>query len=88
MPDPDRIEFTFTREEFYKKLWEIPTTKLATELGCSDVMIGKVCKAYNIPKPYLGYWAQLTNGKQPKRTRLPKDDDPQIQSLTFFKYPK
>ena len=88
MPAPDRVEFTFTREEFYKRLWEIPTTKLAAELGCSDVTIGKVCKAYNIPKPYLGYWAQLAHGKKPKRTRLPKDADPKIQSLTFFKYPQ
>ncbi len=88
MSDPDRVEITFTREEFYNKLWEMPTTKLAAELGCSDVMIGKVCKSFNIPKPYLGYWAQLAHGKRPKRTRLPKDDDPHIQSLTFFKYPQ
>lgn len=88
MPDPNRVEITFTRQEFYNKLWEMPTTKLAAELGCSDVMIGKVCKAYNIPKPYLGYWAQLAHGKKPKRTRLPKDTDPNIQSLTFIKYPQ
>lgn len=88
MSNSDRVEITFTREEFYNKLWEMPTTKLAADLGCSDVMIGKVCKAFNIPKPYLGYWAQLAHGKKPKKTQLPKDDDPHIQSLTFFKYPQ
>ncbi len=88
MTNPDQREITFTREEFYNKLWEIPTTKLATELGCSDVMIGKICKSMNIPKPYLGYWAKLAHDKKPKRTRLPKDSDPNVQTLTFFKQPQ
>ncbi len=43
MPEePKRI--TFTREELYEKLWQIPTKHLANELGMSDVMLGKLCK--------------------------------------------
>ena len=34
----------FTREQFYERVWQMPATKLE-ELGCSDVMIAKVCKA-------------------------------------------
>ncbi|MEZ6082285.1 MAG: hypothetical protein R3C56_43400 [Pirellulaceae bacterium] len=83
----ERQEFKFTRQEFYDKLWSMPTTKVAAELEISDVMIGKVCRTYNIPKPYLGYWAKLAHGKKPKKTRLPRDDDPDIQSLVFLKYP-
>ena len=49
-------------------------------------MIGKVCKAFEIPKPYLGYWAKLANGKKPKKTPLLKNDDPELQSLTFHRH--
>jgi hypothetical protein len=87
MQAPERQEFTFTREQFYEKLWTTPTTKIAKELGCSDVLIAKVCKAYRIPKPYLGYWAMLEHGKNPEKTPLEADPDPDIQTLTFYKYP-
>jgi hypothetical protein len=87
MQPPAREEITFTREGFYEKVWSVPTTKIATELGCSDVLIGKICKAYDIPKPYLGYWARREHGKKPKITPLPKNADPHLQSLAFYRYP-
>ena len=87
MAGEEHEEITFTREQFYDKIWSEPTTKVASELGCSDVMVAKICKSYDIPKPYLGYWAKLQYGKKPKKTRLPKNDDPAIQSLTFYKRP-
>jgi len=72
MQTPKREEIAFTREQFYEKVWSVPATKVAAEFGISDVMVGKICKSYNIPKPYLGYWAKLEHGKKPKRTPLPK----------------
>lgn len=87
MKTPKRDEITFTREQFYDKVWSIPATKFAAELGISDVMVGKICKSYNIPKPYLGYWAKLEHGKNPRRTPLPKSTDPDIQTLTFYQHP-
>ncbi len=80
-------EITFTREEFHEKMWSTPATQVARELGCSDVLIGKICKKYDIPKPYPGYWAKLEHGKNPKKKRLPKNDDSHMQTLTFYKYP-
>ncbi|TWU46623.1 hypothetical protein [Rubripirellula reticaptiva] len=77
---------TYSREEFYEFVWSKPATKLVNELGCSDVMIGKVCKLYDIPKPYPGYWAKLGNGKKPSRTKLPDNNDPDLQSLTFYRH--
>ncbi len=79
---------TFTRKEFYEFVWSAPATKLSAELGCSDVMIGKICKAYEIPKPYPGYWAQLSNGKDPNTTLLSENSNPNLQSITFYKYPE
>lgn len=87
MRTPQCEETTFTREQFYEKVWSAPATKLAVELGLSDVTIGKICKSYGIPKPYPGYWAKLEHGKKPKQTPLPKNDDPGLQTLTFYRYP-
>lgn len=76
----------FTRQEFYDFVWSAPATKLARELGCSDVMIGKICKSFDIPKPYPGYWAMVANGKSPDKTALPKNVDPALQTLTFHRH--
>jgi hypothetical protein len=65
--EPKRIELT--REELYEKLWKTPTKHVAEEFGMSDVMLGKVCKEYRIPKPYVGYWAKKEHGKNPCPSR-------------------
>lgn len=54
---------SYTRTELYDLLWSEPTTKVATRLGISDVGLAKWCKQMNIPKPPLGYWAKIQNGK-------------------------
>ena len=79
---------SFTREEFYEYVWTAPATKLAEELGCSDVMIGKVCKSHDIPKPYSGYWALLAHGKEPEKTPLPVNVNESHPQLTFHKPPE
>ncbi len=82
---PNRQEIVFTRGEFYKALWQTPASILARDVGCSDVMIGKICKAYRIPKPYRGYWAKKQNGKKVSRTPLPKCSDAKLQRIIFYK---
>ncbi len=63
MQAPERETMTFTREEFYEKVWSAPATHIAKELGCSDVLIGKICKAYDIPKPIGGCRRRYESGK-------------------------
>lgn len=71
-------QITLTRVELYDRVWQQPMTKLAPQLGLSDVGLAKVCKRYNIPRPPVGYWAKLAHGKAPQKTRLPKlDEKPQ-----------
>ncbi|MEO7298366.1 MAG: hypothetical protein ABI042_07295 [Verrucomicrobiota bacterium] len=60
-----------TREELYEKVWSMPTTKVAAELGISDVAVKKRCKKLNVPKPPLGYWAKVAAGQTPKKMPLP-----------------
>ena len=74
---------SYTRTELYELLWSEPTTKVALRLGMSDVGLSKWCKQYGIPKPPLGYWAKVQNGK-PVVKRPPlepwwNDHDPEVR---------
>lgn len=64
-----------TREELYEKVWQKPTVKIAEEFGISDVMIGKLCRKMDIPKPPPGYWRRIETGTNIKPTPLPKTTD-------------
>lgn len=81
-------EITFTREQFYDKVWSVPATKIAVELGISDVMVSKIGKSHSIPKPYLGYWTKLAHGKNPRKTPLPTSNNPDIQTVTIYEHPE
>ncbi|HWD92274.1 MAG TPA: hypothetical protein VG938_07990 [Verrucomicrobiae bacterium] len=60
-----------TREELYDKVWSQPTTKVAAELGISDVALSKRCKKLQVPKPPPGYWAKVEAGQKPPKIPLP-----------------
>jgi hypothetical protein len=60
-----------TREELYERVWGTPATKLAKEFGISDVALGKICKKFDIPKPFPGYWQRIASGYNVRRTPLP-----------------
>lgn len=59
-----------TRRQLYDLVWSRPTREVAADLGISDVMIGKLCKRYCIPKPPRGYWAKLAAGKRVIKAKL------------------
>lgn len=46
------------KEELEKLIWTLPSTKIAERYGCSDVMVAKLCRKWNIKKPGRGYWMQ------------------------------
>lgn len=45
-----------TKEFFERKLWELPTTKIASELGVSDNAVSFHIKKLGLSKPPRGYW--------------------------------
>ena len=55
-------------------VWEEALSKLAPNLGLSDVGLRKICKRHNIPLPPQGYWARSPERRSPKRTPLPQPD--------------
>ena len=41
-----------------KEVWELPMNQLSIKYGCSDKLIAKRCKKYNIEKPPRGYFVK------------------------------
>lgn len=64
-------EINLTREELYELVWSKPATKIAEEMGISDVAIAKNCKKLNIPKPPPGYWRRVERGYRIRPPKLP-----------------
>jgi hypothetical protein len=70
MNEPKKI----TREELYERIWQMPATKLAKELGISDVALAKICRKINVPKPGPGHWRLVQLGWEIEKTPLPALD--------------
>jgi hypothetical protein len=66
-----QTRITLTREALYEEAWKTPMSRLAAELGISDVALGKICRKLDVPIPGRGYWAHVTNGQKVKRPKLP-----------------
>lgn len=71
------------RSDLYQKVWSVPMTRLAAELGISDVGLAKTCRRHSIPVPPRGYWAKLKAGQHPARIPLPAPElDMPVQLAT------
>jgi hypothetical protein len=54
------------RQELYDLVWSTPMMHAAKQFGISGVMLGRICKERNVPKPPRGYWAnqEATSAKK------------------------
>src|SRR4051812_16731968 len=77
----EKTAIALTREELYERLWKKPATKIARELGITDVAMIYLCRNYEIPKPPKGYWSMVAHGQQPERPPLPELTDPAKQTV-------
>jgi hypothetical protein len=78
-----KTETTIDRATLYELVWSKPTAYLARDYGLSDVALGKICRAMNVPKPPRGYWAKVRRGQRIERPPLPPDSDPSTASVTI-----
>jgi hypothetical protein len=76
-----RDKIIVTREELYEKVWTIPMQKLAEEFGFSDTGLAKLWRRHKIPVTGRGHWARLAAHQGPGRTLLPKNNDPQLDTI-------
>ena len=58
------------RSELYAMVWQKPMTKVAEELGLSDVGLAKACRRNDIPVPPRGHWAKVSAGQHPESIGL------------------
>ena len=65
---------SFTAQEIFDKVWNIPVLKLAQEIGVSDVGLAKACRKAGIPLPSRGYWAKQS-AKRPAKPKLKLGSD-------------
>lgn len=63
------------RSELHALVWEKPMTKVAAELGISDVGLAKACRRNGVPAPPRGHWAKLAAGKASPKIPLPRSDE-------------
>lgn len=71
-----------TRNELYELVWSKPATRIAAELGISDVMLGKLCRKLEVPKPPPGYWRKVATGQRLPKPPLPRARKGQQTAVT------
>ncbi|WP_202368163.1 hypothetical protein [Pseudomonas sp. MWU318] len=77
----DSSEDTITRESLYEQAWSTPMTKVAERYGVSSSYLARIFTNLNIPRPPVGYWAQVAVGKRKTPPALP---DPQPGALVAW----
>jgi len=60
-----------TRSELYALVWQMPSVRVAAQLGLSNAAFRKLCHDYRIPLPQAGYWTKVAHGKPVQQTPLP-----------------
>ena len=61
-----------SREQLYELAWKEPLSKLAPQLGLSDVGLAKILDRLKVPRPGAGHWIKKLHGKASARPKLPQ----------------
>jgi hypothetical protein len=72
-----------TRRAMYDLVWSRPMTKVAADLGISDVALKKICDKHRVPTPPRGYWAKRDAGKPTKQIQFHSTADPQHEHIVI-----
>ncbi len=70
--EKNKPEIVLSRENLYNEIWEISLSGVAKKYGISYACLRKECADADIPVPPPGYWSQIENGKDVKKTPLPQ----------------
>lgn len=77
----ETAERALKRSELYGLVWSQPLTRVAADIGVSDVAVAKACRRAGVPLPGRGYWRRRTCGyrvRQLPLRALPGGQDPII----------
>ena len=70
-----------SREDLYRKVWQMPMNRLAGEYGISGNGLAKICDRLNVPYPPRGWWAKKAAGKKVVIYRLPSPEPSTLQNV-------
>lgn len=70
--EKNKPEIVLSRENLYNEIWEISLSGVAKKYGISYASLRKECADADIPVPPPGYWSQIEDGKDVKKTPLPQ----------------
>ena len=76
-------EQELTRRAMHDLVWSRPMTKVAEDLGISDVALKKICDKHRVPTPPRGYWAKRDAGKRTKQIQFHSTSDPQHEHIVI-----
>ena len=76
-------EQELTRRAMYDLVWSRPMTKVAEDLGISDVALKKICDRHRVPTPSRGYWAKKAAGRPTKQIPFHNTADPQHEHVVI-----
>lgn len=65
------MRHVLTRQQLYDMVWERAVSKVAPELGISDVGLRKICLKHDIPLPDARYRGLVGAGRPARRKPLP-----------------
>lgn len=65
------MEYRFTRQELYDRVWSTPMTRLILELGTNPSLLNSLLRRADIPKPRPGYWIKKQFEKPVIKPPLP-----------------
>src|SRR5689334_23229077 len=77
----EQMSTEMSRRELFDLVWSKPVTKVAADLGVSDVAIHKICNKHRIPVPGRGYWAKHAAGMRAKPPRFTELKDSALNRI-------
>lgn len=72
-----------TRQQLFELVWERAVSKVAPELGISDVALRKQCRKHGIPLPDAVYWGRRHAGRPVARPPLPPAPEGQSETIVI-----
>ncbi|MCJ2031255.1 hypothetical protein MKK50_17965 [Methylobacterium sp. J-043] len=64
--------FIITREDLYRRVWEVPFKQLVEELGTTYADLRRIAETMGVPRPASGYWKKHAAGIAGERPPLPE----------------
>lgn len=77
------MEYRFTRQELYDRVWSKPMSHLVIELGTTTAILSTLLRRADIPTPSSGHWIRKEFGKPVDQPPLPPTPSGCVEPLVL-----